>query len=143
MEHHLPHKNIFKVFERGISPILRDARETTDEPIQQEPYLPLLRLLADDYKTLIAKKHELFGESTDKPIYELFQFQLILMQTFSYMDEDLITKFLVEGEGPTNVFNFLLLENLTDLLKRTDIDRENKTLAIKRYLDAASSSFRN
>ena len=50
--------------------------------------------------------------------------------TIFYMDEELITKFLTEGEGPTNVFNFLLLENLTDLLKRTDLGREIKKLAI-------------
>ena len=132
-------QTVFAIFERGVSPILSNARETTDEPIQQEPYLPLLKLFAQDYRAMIAQKQDLFGDST-KSAFELFSFEKILIPTFSFLQEDLIMQFLTEGEGETNVFNYLTLSNLTEVLKRADLRKDVKTLAIRRYLEATSRS---
>lgn len=48
--------------------------------------------------------------------------------------------FLAEGEGPYNVFNFMILDNLTEVLKRDNISKEVKMLAICRYLEATSKA---
>ena len=129
--------SIFEIFRHHIAPILGNAREQTDEPIQQEPYLPLLQMFQRDYKAIIADKVEYFGE---KSSIEADQFYLtsIIRPVLPYMEEDLLELFLSEGEGEFNIFNFMARSELSVILKRAGIRKEIKLLAIRRYLDSSS-----
>lgn len=68
---------------------------------------------------------------------KLFRFDSIFQPTFSYLDEDLMMEFLAQGEGPSNVFNFMMLDNLIEILQRAEVGKDVKMLAIQRYLDAS------
>ena len=48
--------------------------------------------------------------------------------------------FLTEGEGPCNVFNFMILENLLEISRRSNLSKNVKMLAVRRYLDANSKT---
>ena len=53
------------------------------------------------------------------------------------MEEELMMSQLSET-GTFNVFNFLLLKHLTEILKRNDLSKQAKLLAINRYLESDS-----
>ena len=42
-------------------PLLDCVRETTDEPIQRDAYLPMLRLFKDDLASIMANERRIFG----------------------------------------------------------------------------------
>ena len=47
--------SVYDIFRFCILPIMSNAKEYTDEPIQKENYLPLLKLFLKDYKQIIAE----------------------------------------------------------------------------------------
>ena len=54
--------NIFGIFASGkCAPILYNAKDLTEEPIQKEPYLPLLQSFSSDYKIIVSTRDQIFG----------------------------------------------------------------------------------
>lgn len=95
--------------------------------------MPLLQSFATDYKVIASSRDQIFGPL--KP--DLYKYFSNMIQNFlAYQPADMIMRYLSDGNGPMNIFNFLKMDDLIQMLKVPDLPRDDKNLAIARYLES-------